>query len=303
MASCSSTRPPGRGAAAIRSAIRCRARCMSRRWIGRPCRPAQPADPSVQATTSYGNGLMRPLEAAARKAGVEFLLEHRMTAIYREAPNARAVSLGIAVDHNGRRSNIRARKAVVIGTGGSTGNVNFRRMFDPAPDRGILRARRHAVVEPGCQRRDRRDGDRRLAVGAVQPDREIGSTPDQARPDRLPIRITAISHWMPGSRVFDQARATGLTVADWQNVILVNMLGKRFYDETGGQYTANNYNADRSLRSRQLAQRQELSSSSPTISSTRRWPGSATARTAAARSGRSSMPTRSSARRWDPEPP
>jgi len=27
--------------------------------------------------------------------------------------------------------NIRARKAVVIGTGGSTGNVNFRRMFDP----------------------------------------------------------------------------------------------------------------------------------------------------------------------------
>ncbi len=28
---------------------------------------------------------------------------------------------------------------------------------------------------------------------------------------------------------------------DWQNVILVNMLGKRFYDETGRQFTANNY--------------------------------------------------------------
>ena len=32
-------------------------------------------------------------------------------------------------------------------------------------------------------------------------------------------------------------------MADWQNVILVNMLGQRFYDETGGQFTANNYNS------------------------------------------------------------
>jgi hypothetical protein len=43
--------------------------------------------------------------------------------------------------------------------------------------------------------------------------------------------------------VFDLARATGLRVADWQDLILVNMLGKRFYDETGGQYIANNYNS------------------------------------------------------------
>jgi hypothetical protein len=39
--------------------------------------------------------------------------------------------LGIGVNHNGRHLNIRARKAVIIGTGGCTGNVNFRRMFDP----------------------------------------------------------------------------------------------------------------------------------------------------------------------------
>ena len=47
--------------------------------------------------------------------------------------------------------------------------------------------------------------------------------------------------WMPGSPMFSKARASGLRVADWQNVITVNMLGKRFYDETGRQYTANNY--------------------------------------------------------------
>jgi hypothetical protein len=37
------------------------------------------------------------------------------------------------------------------------------------------------------------------------------------------------------------ARAIGLTVRDYQNVVLVNQSGLRFYDETKGQYTANNY--------------------------------------------------------------
>src|SRR6185437_15978448 len=47
--------------------------------------------------------------------------------------------------------------------------------------------------------------------------------------------------WFPGSRVFHRARASGLKVANWQDLIMVNMLGRRFYDETGGQYVANNY--------------------------------------------------------------
>src|SRR5215813_13187103 len=45
-----------------------------------------PAAENVRATMSSGNGLMQPLDAAARKAGVEYLLEHKMTAIHREAP-------------------------------------------------------------------------------------------------------------------------------------------------------------------------------------------------------------------------
>jgi urocanate reductase len=54
-----------------------------------------------------------------------------MTRIYRQAPNAGPV-LGIAVDRKSAGPiDIRARNAVIIGTGGSTGNVNFRRMFDP----------------------------------------------------------------------------------------------------------------------------------------------------------------------------
>ena len=48
--------------------------------------------------------------------------------------------------------------------------------------------------------------------------------------------------WFPGSEVFHKARATGLHVEDWQDVVLVNMIGKRFYDETGRQFSSNNYN-------------------------------------------------------------
>src|SRR5882672_10937048 len=60
-----------------------------------------PTPMAERATTSNGNGLMRPLEAAAKKAGVEFLMEHRMTALYREQPQGGRV-LGIAVTNNGR---------------------------------------------------------------------------------------------------------------------------------------------------------------------------------------------------------
>ena len=66
----------------------------------------------------------------AEWAGVRILLEHRMTAIHRQESHSGRV-LGIAVDNNGKRLDIRARRAVIIGTGGSTGNVNFQRMFDP----------------------------------------------------------------------------------------------------------------------------------------------------------------------------
>jgi hypothetical protein len=43
--------------------------------------------------------------------------------------------------------------------------------------------------------------------------------------------------------VFHLVRAVGLRVEDWQNVILVNMIGRRFYDETVDQYVSNNHEA------------------------------------------------------------
>ena len=109
------------------------------------------------------------------------------------------------------------------------------------------------------------------------------------------VRLRQSDAGMPGSPVFDKARAIGLRVKDWQDVILVNMLGKRFYDETGRHFTSNNYDSVEPYVPSIIAT-PRTSSTTRTTSSTRRWPASATATTAAVRSGPFSTPMRPSAR-------
>jgi hypothetical protein len=201
----------------------------------------KPADPAVQATTSSGNGLMRPLEVAARRAGVEILLRHRMVALHREAPNAGRV-LGVAVQTATATFNIRARRAVIIATGGSTGNVNFRRMFDPR-----LTEEYCGLAGMPWSDQDASGELAAMAIGAslwglYNQAGEFGYS--VTKPAAVGCRYGYQNlRWMPGSAVFDLARAIGLRVADWQDVITVNMLGRRFYDETGTGFTTNNYNS------------------------------------------------------------
>ncbi|HEX5281809.1 MAG TPA: FAD-binding protein [Micropepsaceae bacterium] len=200
----------------------------------------QPNPPETRMQTSNGNGLMRPLEAAARKAGVEFLLEHRMAAVHRQGQNAGRV-LGVAVTNRGRTLNIRARKAVIMGTGGSSGNVNFRRMFDPR-----LTEEYCGLAGMPWSNQDASGEQAGMAVGAslwgaANQTLEIGD--NITKPGKIGCQYGYVNlTWMPGSRVFDKARASGLRVGNWQDVILVNMLGQRFYDETGGGYPGNRYN-------------------------------------------------------------
>ena len=197
--------------------------------------PAAPDDDEIRA----GAGLIRPLEIAARKAGVEILLEHRMTAIYRETPKSGRVT-GIAVSHNGATRNFRARKAVIVATGGSTGNVHFRRMFDP-------RLTEEYCGLAGMPWSDQ-DASGELAAmdvgaalwGGFNYTGEFGS--GITKPGAIGCRYGYVNvRWYPGSEVFDKAGASGLPVKDWQDVILVNMLGRRFYDETGGHFTYSSY--------------------------------------------------------------
>jgi len=81
----------------------------------------------------------------------------------------------------------------------------------------------------------------------------------------------------PDSKLFPLAKATGLTVSDWQNMIFVNQNGQRFWNEVDGSYRF--FSAA--------------------------WPTTATrpSSMAAVRSGPSSMPMRRRARNGDPKPP
>jgi hypothetical protein len=202
-----------------------------------------------------GTGVIRPLEASARAKGARFLLNYKMTSIVREPSTERKIGrvIGITVEYTPRimpgattplksfRSdgniestkltmNLRATKAVIVATGGSTSNLNFRRMFDP---------RLTAMLQVGGEPYSYQDASGELAAmaigaalwGLVNQTLENGAT---IRTQRALATKYNYVVWKVESPIFPVVRATGFNVKDWQDLILVNQVGKRFYDETKG---------------------------------------------------------------------
>ena len=206
-----------------------------------------------------GTSLMRPLEASARKKGVKFLLNYHMDVIFREKPDSGRV-LGIQasytptilpgtttplksfrtdgnIDMNAKTVTVRAKKAVIIGTGGSTGNVNFRRMFDPR----LTEEFPLAADEFSPQ-----DASGELAAMAIGA--SLWGTANQTfdRNGALrkrPIIGTRTNYiaWTPKSPLFPKVGATGLAVRNWQDAIIVNQVGKRFYNEMEDGYPSGTF--------------------------------------------------------------
>ncbi len=202
-----------------------------------------------------GTGVIRPLEASARAKGVRFLLNYKMTGLIRE-PNVDGNSapvIGLTARYTPRimpgsttplksfRSEgniestlptmkLRARKAVIIATGGSTSDINFRRMFDP---------RLTPVIQVGGEPYSYQDASGELAAmaigaslwGLANQTLENGATMRTQRALATKYNYTT---WKLESPIFPLVRATGFNVKDWQDLILVNQVGKRFYDETKG---------------------------------------------------------------------
>jgi urocanate reductase len=193
-----------------------------------------------------GSGLVRRLEESARKKGVQIFLKHKMTSLVREKHNAGRV-LGITTFAGSNAVNIQARKGVIIATGGHTGNVNFRRIFDP---------RLTEEYQQACEPYVHQGADGELA--AMDIGASLWSTANQTVDGAA--QITKTRHigcrwgysslvYEPDSPMFQRARATGLTVRDWQNMIFVNQNGKRFWNEVDGSHAffaaAMAYNGDK----------------------------------------------------------
>jgi succinate dehydrogenase/fumarate reductase flavoprotein subunit len=203
--------------------------------VGRQAIPVIPSqDLKVTIAGSPGSGLMRPLAASARAKGVTFLLEHKLTNILRQSPASGRV-LGITTRFQNRDVNIQARKGVIVATGGHTSNVEIRRIFDPR-----LTEEYQVAGEPWT----RQSGEGELLCmslgaslwGTAGQNVESGIGP-----------ITKTSHvgvrygyqnlrWLPGSPAFEKAGGSGLTMRNWQDAILVNQVGERFWNEMERSY-------------------------------------------------------------------
>lgn len=181
-----------------------------------------------------GSGIVRALERSARQKGVDILLSHKMTGLVKEGENSSGRIIGLTlvqVDRDfkplNRTVNVRARKGVILCTGGHRHGVEFRRMFDPRLTEEY-QGHSWALV------RREADGERlAMALGAA-----IWGTANQTanggayNKGRIATRDNYVRGILtPESPVFFRARASGLTVADWQDVILVKENGKRFYNE------------------------------------------------------------------------
>ena len=180
-----------------------------------------------------GSGLVRPLEKSAKAKGVEFLLGHTLTRIVRETPSSGQVH-GITATSQGKTVNIQARKGVIIATGGHTSNVEFRRIFDPR-----LTEEYQVAGEPWTKQPA--DGELlAMAIGA-----SLWATGNQTGEHGSPITKTRHIgcrygyinlQWPAGSPMFSLAGATGLTVNNFQDLILVNQVGQRFWNEMDNSF-------------------------------------------------------------------
>jgi urocanate reductase len=180
-----------------------------------------------------GSGLVRRLAESARRKGARILLKHEMTRIVREESGHGRV-LGIVARTAGRDVAIQARKGVVVATGGHTGNVNFRRMFDPRLTEEYQQAGM-PYSEQGA------DGElAAMEIGASlwatgTQTSEVGPAITKTR--HVGTRWGYISlYYEPDSPIFHLCKATGLTVTDWHEAILVNQFGRRFWNELDSSY-------------------------------------------------------------------
>jgi FAD binding domain len=201
-----------------------------------------------------GTGLMRPLEVSARKKGVKFLLNYHMDVIFREKPDSGRV-LGVEasytptilpgsstplksfasdgnIDKTTKTITVHAKKAVIIATGGSSGNVNFRRMFDSRlTEEFPLAAGEYSPQDASGELAA-------MAIGATLWGTANQSMDRNGTLRKRPIVGSRTNYigWKKESPIFPKVGATGLQMSSWQDAIIVNQVGKRFYNEMQDGY-------------------------------------------------------------------
>jgi hypothetical protein len=212
-----------------------------------------------------GAALARSIEFSAREKGVQIMLHRHFDELVREQPFAGRI-VGIRahysprlhpdtgermvsywqngnVDERREVINIRARKAVVLASGGHAGNPQVRSMFYPA-------LREPAFPTSGLSLQGPHGQDASAMIAGLR----VGAalTGMQQNPTGLTYHIStrlgtrdAYTTMMPGHPTFGLRGSAGVNAgtAGFEEFIAVNQVGKRFFNEVrlsgrpgGGQY-------------------------------------------------------------------
>ena len=201
-----------------------------------------------------GAALTRGLEFSAREKGVRFMLNRRMTEIIREQPFSGRV-LGVKASYSPRFTpgtqtrmesywqngniderratiTIRARKALMIGSGGHSANPQFRSMFYPAFNEPAFVSSGWALLGPLGGDASGIVAGMRIGANLAGMQQNLGITQSFHIPPRLATR-DAYTDMLPGHPTFPFRRSTGITLgtSSYEHLIAVNQVGKRFFNE------------------------------------------------------------------------
>ena len=217
--------------------------------------PGARAD-SVGAPNCISGGFVisRSLEYSARKAGVRFMLNRHLDEIIREGRDSGKV-IGVKASYTPRFSPktgkrlegyysngnieetrqviyIRARRAVIVATGGYMGNVPFRTSFDPR------------MSEPSMQFSTGLMGPLHEDASGILAGMKVGAGLGGLYQANLhantALRLQNVlactdmyDRVMPGHPAFEFIRSYGISIGTtgWEYIIAVNQVGKRFHDE------------------------------------------------------------------------
>ena len=205
----------------------------------------------------YGGFVIaRSLEFSAREKGIRFMLNRHMDELIREQPFSGRV-LGVKasytprmhpesgarlesfwqngnIDERAATITIRARKAVIIATGGMHGSIPLRTMIDPRMVEPSIEYGPSSLIGPLNM-----DGSGIIAgmkIGANLAGMMQNYQHSLASPTISSVIGTrdAVASIFPGHPAFLFARAKGVFIgsAGWEHAIAVNQVGQRFYNES-----------------------------------------------------------------------
>jgi hypothetical protein len=202
---------------------------------------------------SNGVALARPLEFSAREKGVQFMLNRRFNELITAGTAGRIAGIEASylprqhpetgellssywsngnIDETRDSVRIRARRGVVLASGGHAGNPQVRSMFHPGMREPAFRT--SAVTSVGPHVQDASAMKAGLKVGAnlagMQQNQILSLSYHVSSRLGTPDAYTPM---MPGHPTFAYRGSCGITVgtAGQEELIAVNQVGKRFFNE------------------------------------------------------------------------